>query len=510
MASPSEKLAQALEALHELQTAGKYTIRSADLTRLYRERLVKNGFLKEVIQGWYIPSSPDEHPGESTAWYVSFWNFCVNYLNERFGDQWCLYPEQSLLLHAGNCTVPKQLLIKSPKGNNNVIQLPHDTSLLDMQSPLPDAEQLELKQNLRVYRLPAALVTCNPQFFIQHPTDARAALALITDASDLLALLLQEGKSVVAGRLAGAFRNIGKSAIADDIIHTMRTANYKIHEIDPFEKQLTLSFSQREQSPYVNRMRITWHEMRVPIIEHFTQKIKTPPPQRDQQQYLDDVEKIYVTDAYHSLSIEGYQVSPELIKRVREGNWDPDNHQTDGDQRNALAARGYWQAFQAVKQSIAKVLAAENPGTVARDDHGRWYRELFGPCITAGILDARDLAGYRRGQVYIRHSMHVPPNRDAIRDLMPAFFDLLAAEEHGFVRVVLGHFFFVYIHPYMDGNGRMGRFLMNVMFAAERFPWLVIPVEKRDEYMASLEQVSVNQDIMPFCKLLTELMSENL
>lgn len=34
------------------------------------------------------------------------------------------------------------------------------------------------------------------------------------------------------------------------------------------------------------------------------------------------------------------------------------------------------------------------------------------------------------------------------------------------VRAVLGHFFFVYIHPYMDGNGRLGRFLMNALFAS--------------------------------------------
>ena len=34
------------------------------------------------------------------------------------------------------------------------------------------------------------------------------------------------------------------------------------------------------------------------------------------------------------------------------------------------------------------------------------------------------------------------------------------------VRVVLGHFIFVYVHPYTDGNGRMGRFLMNAMLAA--------------------------------------------
>jgi len=53
---------------------------------------------------------------------------------------------------------------------------------------------------------------------------------------------------------------------------------------------------------------------------------------------------------------------------------------------------------------------------------------------------------------------------------MPAFFDLLREETHPAVRVVLGHFLFVYIHPYMDGNGRIGRFLMNVMLASGRIP----------------------------------------
>jgi hypothetical protein len=45
-----------------------------------------------------------------------------------------------------------------------------------------------------------------------------------------------------------------------------------------------------------------------------------------------------------------------------------------------------------------------------------------------------------------------------VRDAMPAFFALLREEEHPAVRVVLSHFIFVYIDPYMDGNGRMGRF----------------------------------------------------
>jgi Fic family protein len=94
--------------------------------------------------------------------------------------------------------------------------------------------------------------------------------------------------------------------------------------------------------------------------------------------------------------------------------------------------------------------------------------------------------------------MHVPPPKEGVRDLMPAFFNLLRNEEHPAVRIVLGHFIFVYIHPYFDGNGRMGRFLMNVMMASGGYPWTVITVDKRDEYMNALEQASVNRDIVPF------------
>jgi hypothetical protein len=60
MASPSEKLAQSLEILHGLQNANGAAIRAKDMTRTHRERLLTNGFLQEVIKGWYIPSRPDE------------------------------------------------------------------------------------------------------------------------------------------------------------------------------------------------------------------------------------------------------------------------------------------------------------------------------------------------------------------------------------------------------------------------------------------------------------------
>jgi Fic family protein len=59
------------------------------------------------------------------------------------------------------------------------------------------------------------------------------------------------------------------------------------------------------------------------------------------------------------------------------------------------------------------------------------------------------------------------------------------------VRAVLGHFVFVFIHPDSDGNGRIGRFLMNLMLASGGYNWAVIRVERRKEYMTALEKASV-------------------
>jgi Fic family protein len=174
-----------------------------------------------------------------------------------------------------------------------------------------------------------------------------------------------------------------------------------------------------------------------------------------------------------------------------------------------MAARGYWQAFLKVKESIRQVLEGKNPGEVADADHGAWYRELFAPSVTAGIIMATDLSGYRNNQVYIKGANHVPPNQAAVRDAMPVLFELLKEEPEPGVRAVLGHFVFVYIHPYMDGNGRIARFLMNVMLASGGYAWTVIPVEKRNKYLAVLEQASVKQDIEDFTKFIASLVAKN-
>ena len=508
MATPPEKLAQSLEILHKLQASdGASAIRAKDLARTHRERLLANGFLMEVIKGWYIPSRPDQVKGESTAWYAAFWRFCAAYLEERFETEWSLSPEQSLSLYAGNWTVPRQLVVRSPGARNKVTGLPHGTSLLDLRAALPLAGDREEKEGLRVFAAESALITCSPNYFSNSSTDARAVLLMIRDASGLLARLLEGGHTVIAGRLAGAFRNIGRDRTADDIVKTMSAAGYAVRENDPFTDKPSLVLGTRETSPYVNRIRLLWQKMRGPVIDSFP---KAPGLPRNIDAFMKRVNDAYVADAYHSLSIEGYRVTRELIESVRSGTWNPERNEGDREQRNAMAARGYWQAYQAVQKSVGRVLQGENPGLVADEDHGTWYRELFAPSVTVGLLKPADLAGYRNGQVFIRKSMHVPLNREAVRDAMPAFFDLLREETEPAVRVVLGHFVFVYIHPYMDGNGRTGRFLMNVMMAAGGYPWTVIPVGDRDAYVEALEKASVGENIVPFTEFLAGLVQKRL
>ncbi|HBC57536.1 MAG TPA: cell filamentation protein Fic, partial [Gammaproteobacteria bacterium] len=411
----------------------------------------------------------------------------------------------ALALHSGNWTVPKQLLVRAPKGGNKPTGLLHDTSIFDLRLELPDKDDIVLLDGLRTMSLPAALIACPPNYYTAKPLEMRSALSMINEPSDVLRRLLEGNHSTVAGRLAGAFRNIGRTKIADTILDTMRSAGHTVNETDPFAEQSTVLFGNREISPYINRSRMMWAAFREPILEHFPPAPDIP---QDINAYLAEIDDIYASDAYHSLSIEGYKVSAELIERVREGNWNPDSIKVDQDQKNALAARGYWQAFQAVKRTIKDVLEGKDAGIAAEDDYSAWYRELFAPSVVAGIIGSADLAGYRNRPVFIRQSMHTPPSPEGVRDLIPAFFDLLREEQSPQVRVVLGHFIFVYLHPFMDGNGRTGRFLMNVMLAAGGYPWLVIPVEKRNAYMSALESASVDQNIVPFTMFLSDLLKD--
>lgn len=504
MATPNEKLAASLEQLRRLQADGARVFASKQLTRTTRERLVKHGFLREVMKGWLISASPTTQPGDTTPWFASFWEFCRRYCDERFADAWHVSPEQSLLLHAAHTAIPKQVIIYSPAANNNRIDLLFDTSLFALkQTEMPPARDLELKDGARVYRVEAALTRVSESFFSQYPVEAQIVLGGIRESSELLSRLLAGGHSVVAGRLAGAFRRLGRGAIADDIVAAMKAADHDVREADPLDRDRTTRPPPPLASPIVARLQTLWASAREAVLAELP---RAPGLPDDRDAYLAMIDGVYELDAYHSLSIEGYQVTPELVHRVATGAWDPVREPSDREASGALAARGYWLAFQRVREVVRRILVSAGDIEILRSQHRDWYRELFGPHVAAGLVSASMLAGYRNQPVFIRGSRHVPPRWDVLREAMPTLFDLIENEPAPAVRAVLGHWLVGYLHPFPDGNGRMARFLMNALLAGGGYPWTVIRVDDRAEYLAALETASVESDIRPFARFVANQM----
>ncbi len=227
--------------------------------------------------------------------------------------------------------------------------------------------------------------------------------------------------------------------------------------------------------------------------------------------YLARLDEKYVQDAYHSLSIEGYQVTPELIENIRIGRLNPDSDPTDRANIDAMAASGYFEAFQLVKAAVGEILKGKEVVDTIRLSHHDWLQALFSPAVRSGLIPPSTLAGYRRSPVFIRGSRHIPLPNHALIDGMETFFELLSDEAHPAVRAVLGHFMFVFIYPYADGNGRLGRFLMNTMLASGGYPWTIIHLENRTRYMEVLEEASVNRNIQPLAEfVLSEMRKEEL
>ncbi len=500
MTLPHEKLADALERLAMAERNG--IVRHDSLSNPDRVRLVRTGFLRGIIRGWYHLADPGARPGD-TEWFSFYWEFVRQYLESRFGDDYCLGAESSLILHGRITTLPIQLTAMTKSSGTMVQPLPGGLSLAIYREERAFPDVRQQINGLQVFRLPEALVRVQNGFFRNQPEEASVALKLVQDVSPLLSILLEGGRSTVAGRLAGAFRANHQPEMASEIVRTMRLAAFDVRETNPFDRELPSIQPGRNPSPYELRIRTMWTRFREVVVDVLPSPTGLP---ADPNAFMQNVEDQYSADAYHSLSIEGYRVTNSLVERVRSGEWNPQLNNEDRQSRDALAARGYFEAFQAVKATVSQLVRGQPVGLV-RSAHRDWYRSLFLSSVDAGILQPLNLAGYRNHPVFISGSRHVPLPPEALMDAMTTLFDLLEEEPEASVRAVLGHFIFVFIHPYGDGNGRLGRFLMNAMLASGGYPWTVIRVENRARYMAALESASSGEDIRPLAEFIASEMA---
>jgi hypothetical protein len=490
----------ALKRVHEIaEKKGSHVIHTSEISRNDRLLLIKQHWLDEIIRGWYLLVRPDIPGGDSTAWYANFWDFLKIYLHFHYGSDYCLSAECSLDVHLGSTVIPKQLIIMALKGSGKPLQLPHEVSLLVYATSSALPEEREEIRGLQIMTLPYALCKVTPTYYQTSPQEAEIALRSLSSTSDLMRVILNYNFKSAAERLIGAYQHLGDVERARELKDSLLDMGFTLSEKNPFTEQSIKVVNNRFVSPHVARIHMMWDKLRPVVIAHFPQPPGLP---KNAEEYLKQVAKKYAQDAYNSLSIEGYQVTKELIEKVMKAEWSPVDSFQDHQQNDALAARGYYEAHLLVKSSVEKILNGESPGQVIQNDLPLWFRKLFSPSVQAGILKASDLFGYRRNQVYIRQSRHTPPAKEHLGHLMEVLFERLKEEEHAGVRAILGHFIFVYIHPYMDGNGRIGRFLMNAMLASGGYPWTIVHVKYRSQYITALETASTVGDIIPFTEFI--------
>ena len=143
-------------------------------------------------------------------------------------------------------------------------------------------------------------------------------------------------------------------------------------------------------------------------------------------------------------------------------------------------------------------------------------RTLHG--IVLKDIDDSNAGRYRSVQVEISGSEFKPPNPESVPGKMAEFGEWLkeASVEspreptvEGLLNAAVAHTWFVYIHPFVDGNGRVGRMLMNLLLMRSTFPIAIITREDRMRYYDALE-VSQGSDLSPFLSLLSETLLEGV
>lgn len=126
-------------------------------------------------------------------------------------------------------------------------------------------------------------------------------------------------------------------------------------------------------------------------------------------------------------------------------------------------------------------------------------------------IDEKNAGKYRMKKVIISGSKYIPPPPEKVPILMRKFIGNLPGmkeQHHPVVCSALTHKEFVFIHPFIDGNGRVARLLMNLILLQSGYPIAIIPPVVRANYLQNLEKAHSNDK--PFIQLIAEMVREAL
>ncbi len=170
--------------------------------------------------------------------------------------------------------------------------------------------------------------------------------------------------------------------------------------------------------------------------------------------------------------------------------------------RDHLEAYGHAEAFEWMMSMVQKKELTEND---ILKMHQLFYRKI----------DEENAGRYRKSKVFISGSRYPLPDPHKVPAMMKELIKNIIKNrntEHPVITAAKAHLEFVFIHPFIDGNGRVARLIMNLILLQEGYNIALIPPVLRADYIASLEAAHNNDEefLTLICKCVFETQKDYL
>lgn len=147
------------------------------------------------------------------------------------------------------------------------------------------------------------------------------------------------------------------------------------------------------------------------------------------------------------------------------------------------------------------------------EELSEWQIKNIHRLVLKGI-DDENAGQYRNQNVIISGAKHTPPDYLVLKDDMMKFIEWYNSEEaktmHPVERAAIVHGEFVKIHPFVDGNGRTARLLLNLELMKNGYPPIVIKTEDRMIYYAALDEAHMTGEYAKFIELIESEVENSL
>lgn len=204
----------------------------------------------------------------------------------------------------------------------------------------------------------------------------------------------------------------------------------------------------------------------------------------------------YIQNIYHSVGIEGNTMTLAETRSILETRMAVGGKSVD--EHNEIL--GMDSAMKFINASLVNKF-----DFISIDDILEIHKRVL------GHVDPIEGGVFRKTQVYVGN--HVPPNPKDLLFLMNQFEEWLNSEKakslHPVKLAALAHYRLVFIHPFVDGNGRTSRLLMNTILMRRGYPPVIIQKQHRLKYYNFL-QIANQGDIRPFVRFIADCTEKTL